>query len=199
LAWSRALLRIVLQVQQRRDLPMVLDADALNLLADERMTIAPDVRLPQANWVITPHPGEAARLLDCDTATVQKDRFAATTALHRQWAGVVLLKGAGTLIASSDESQVVIDVCTEGNPGMASGGMGDVLAGITGGLMAQLLRLEISAADAVRCAACVHGESADLAAADSGQRGMLATDLLPYVQALVSQELKINSGAFLGR
>lgn len=197
-AWSRQLLQSVLRVQQRRDLPMVLDADALNLLAVGHDSLAPDISLPQAKWVITPHPGEAARLLGSDTATVQKDRFAAAAGLQEKWAAVVLLKGAGTVIASGSEP-TVLDVCTEGNPGMASGGMGDVLAGITGGLMTQFLHLELGAADAVRCAACVHGESADLAAADSGQRGMLASDLLPYVQALVSQELKISSGAFLGR
>jgi len=193
--WSRRLLRAVIQVQQRRDLFMVLDADALNLLALMREDICPGVSLPQAKWVVTPHPGEAARLLACSTADVQRDRFAAARALQQQWAAVTLLKGAGTVIASESHT----DICTEGNPGMASGGMGDVLAGLTGGLMAQLLRNGHSLGDVVRCAACVHGESADLAAAENGQRGMLATDLLRYVQALVSQELRINSGAFRGR
>ncbi len=193
--WSRRLLRAVIQVQQRRELYMVLDADALNLLALMREEICPGLSLPQTKWVVTPHPGEAARLLGCNTADVQVDRFAAARQLQQQWAAVALLKGAGTVIASKSET----DICTEGNPGMASGGMGDVLAGITGGLMAQLMRNGHDLVDVVRCAACVHGESADLAAADSGQRGMLATDLLPYVQALVSQELRINSGAFRGR
>jgi len=107
------------------DKPCVLDADALNLLSQEPRR--------QTNWVLTPHPGEAARLLGCSVADIEHDRFAAVRALQQKYGGVVLLKGAGTIIF--DGKQMV--VAPVGNPGLASGGCGDVLSGIIGALMAQ--------------------------------------------------------------
>lgn len=149
--------------------PLVLDADGLNWLAQEPRH--------QDNWVLTPHPGEAARLLGCTIAEVEADRFAAVTLLQRRYGGVVLLKGAGTLI--SDGGQTVL--CSEGNPGMASGGMGDLLSGIIAALLAQ----GWSATMATWLGVAIHGEAADLAAAD-GERGMLASDLLPWIRRLVN-------------
>lgn len=147
----------------------VADADALNLLAKN----------PQHkdNWVITPHPGEAARLLQSSAGRVAADRFAAVSQLQQRYGGVALLKGAGSLI--KDEQDLYVS--TTGNPGMASGGMGDVLSGIIGGLLAQ--QLDLSAA--TRLAVHVHGEAADLAAID-GERGLLASDLLPYIRELLN-------------
>lgn len=152
-------------------IPLVLDADGLNWLAQ-----APR---HQDNWVLTPHPGEAARLLGCSIAEIESDRFAAVRALQQRYGGVVLLKGAGTLIAD-DEG---IALCCEGNPGMASGGMGDLLSGIIAALLAQ----GWSATMAARLGAVIHGEAADLAAAD-GERGMLASDLLPLIRKLVNPD-----------
>jgi ADP-dependent NAD(P)H-hydrate dehydratase / NAD(P)H-hydrate epimerase len=151
---------------------MVVDADALNWLAQH----------PQSrnNWVLTPHPGEAARLLDTTTSDIQADRFTAIRALQHRYGGVVLLKGAGTLIF--DGKQMVI--CSEGNPGMASGGMGDVLSGIIAALLAQGLTLF----DAACCGALIHGKAANLVAIESGERGMLASDLFCWLHKLVNPQ-----------
>jgi NAD(P)H-hydrate epimerase len=125
-------------------------------------------------------------LLGCGTAEINADRFAAVRRLHYRWGGAVLLKGAGSLLcvgALHDSLQAHrIELCSEGNPGMASGGMGDVLSGLIGGLVAQGYSLD----DSLRIAVCVHGEAADLAAAEAGQRGLVATDLLPFIQRLIN-------------
>ncbi|RDK95602.1 NAD(P)H-hydrate epimerase [Enterobacillus tribolii] len=146
------------------------DADALNLLAQK-----PDVR---QNRILTPHPGEAARLLKSSVAQVERDRPAAVRELQRRYGGVVVLKGAGTLIAGEDG----ISVADVGNPGMGSGGMGDVLSGIIGGLLAQ----KLPAYGAACAGVVVHGAAADRVAEKNGERGMIATDLLPEISLLVN-------------
>jgi len=150
--------------------PLVVDADGLNLLA----------QFPRTNpdWILTPHPGEAARLLKMSTATLQDDRFAAALELQAKYQGVVVLKGAGTLICSEEECGVSVS----GNPGMASGGMGDVLSGVIGGLVAQGLSLK----EAAQQGAYGHGRAADLAAEQQGERGLLASDLMPYLRQWVN-------------
>ncbi len=150
--------------------PLIVDADGLNLLA----------QFPRTNseWILTPHPGEAARLLKISTATIQDDRFAAVLELQAKYQGVVVLKGAGTLICSDDECAVSVS----GNPGMASGGMGDVLSGVIAGLVAQGLSLK----EAAQQGAYGHGRAADLAAEQQGERGLLASDLMPYLQQWVN-------------
>ena len=160
--WAKELFTATLKSQK----PLVVDADALNLLA----------RFPATNpgWVLTPHPGEAARLLSCSTAEIQQDRFASVSAIQAKYGGIAILKGAGTLIASEDE----IAVSTTGNPGMASGGMGDVLSGVLAGLLAQGLSLKNAAQQGVYS----HGQAADLAAEKDGERGLLASDLMPYLR-----------------
>ncbi|MGZ8187026.1 MAG: NAD(P)H-hydrate dehydratase [Methylobacter sp.] len=150
--------------------PLVIDADGLNLLAQ-----AP---VAKAEWILTPHPGEAARLLNLSTADIKQDRFAAVSAIQRKYHGIAILKGAGTLIASEQQ----IAVSTTGNPGMASGGMGDVLSGVISGLLAQGLTLK----DAAQQGVYIHGLAADLAAEKDGERGLLATDLMPYLRQLVN-------------
>ena len=166
----------VLQQAVQSGLPMVLDADALNILGDGLIS------LPKggAGCVLTPHPGEAARLLGVGNADIQRERFAAARALREKYGATVLLKGAGTLIDGGDDRPV--GLCPYGNPGMASGGMGDVLAGIIGGLMAQGLAAPLAA----RLGACLHGVAADRVASESGERGMAATDLLRHLPALVN-------------
>ena len=152
------------------DLPRVIDADALNLLAK-----APSY---SENWILTPHPGEAARLLQCSTANILQDRFKAVRAIQQQYGGVCILKGAGSLICAG--SKVYIN--TTGNPGMASGGMGDVLSGIIGSLLAQ----KYSLIEAAKTGVYLHGLAADKAAACVGERGLRASDVLQYLQEVVN-------------
>lgn len=165
-SWSQDMLNQVLA----SDKTCVVDADALNLLAQHPIR--------RGCWVLTPHPGEAARLLACNTVDIATDRFAAVKALQAEYAGVCVLKGAGSLIA--DDGKVVVN--TTGNPGMASGGMGDVLAGVTGALLAQGLALM----DAAALAVYIHGEAADGLAAEQGERGMLASELLPKIREFLN-------------
>jgi NAD(P)H-hydrate epimerase len=166
--WSEQLL----QVAAASAKPMVLDADGLNLLVQGQAI----TERRRDNWVLTPHPGEAARLLECSTTEVQRDRFAAVRKLQKRYGGIVVLKGNGTLIAS--ESQLLLS--DYGNPGMASGGMGDVLSGVIGALLAQQLPVWEAAALGV----CLHGAAADIAAGD-GQRGLVASDLIPVMRTLL--------------
>jgi NAD(P)H-hydrate epimerase len=151
-------------------LPLILDADALNLLAQ-----APRRR---DNWVLTPHPGEAARLLGITVAAVQADRPAAATALQTRFGGVVVLKGSGTLISDGHSMRL----SSTGNPGMASGGMGDLLTGVIAGLVAQGLALPEAAAGGV----VAHGLAGDAAARAGGERGLLAGDLLLELRPLLN-------------
>ncbi len=164
--WGRALLHTALD----GGLPLVLDADALNLLA------ADPVR--RDAWVLTPHPGEAARLLGTMVAEVEADRFRAVKHRAERYGGVCVLKGAGSLIAAP---QGGLSLCDVGNPGMGSGGMGDVLTGVIAGLIAQGVSLEAAA----RSGVYIHGRAADLAA-QAGERGLLAMDLLPFLRRLVN-------------
>lgn len=167
-AWGKALFRQVVDAGK----PTVIDADGLFWLAHGLAAQA------QARWVLTPHPGEAARLLQTDTPTVQGDRINAAFGLQKRYGGVAVLKGAGTLICDENQRLFLADV---GNPGMATGGMGDVLSGIIGGLLAQGLM----PADAANAGVWLHGTAADLAAVD-GERGMLATDLLVPLRRLIN-------------
>ncbi|MFC3396782.1 bifunctional ADP-dependent NAD(P)H-hydrate dehydratase/NAD(P)H-hydrate epimerase [Brenneria rubrifaciens] len=167
--WGKNALRLA----ENCNKPMLWDADALNLLA-----INPHKR---QNRVLTPHPGEAARLLNCRVSDIESDRLLAAQKLVKRYGGVVVLKGAGTVIASEQGQLAIADV---GNPGMATGGMGDVLAGIIGGLLAQKLPLYDAA-----CAGCVaHGAAADWLAERRGTRGMLATELMPVLSQYVNPE-----------
>lgn len=145
--------------------PLVVDADALNLLAE-----APRV---QSSWVLTPHPGEAARLLGSSVDAIQADRLAAVSALWEQYGGVVVLKGRCTVVGCRGELPYLVDA---GNPGMASAGMGDVLTGIVAGLVAQSRARDLLLTTA--CAAFVHARAADEVARTGGERGLIAGDLL---------------------
>ena len=164
--WSGGILDAVLE----SSLPMVIDADALNLLAD-RSARADD-------WILTPHPGEAARLLGLSTQEVQADRRAALASLVDRYGGISVLKGSGTLV-SSRKGQPWL--CSAGNPGMASAGMGDVLTGVIAGLRAQKLSSGLAAVAGVQ----VHAMAGDLAA-ESGERGLIASDLIAEIRACVN-------------
>jgi NAD(P)H-hydrate epimerase len=128
--------------------------------------------------VITPHPGEAARLLKTTTDRINADRVSAAQQLHDLARAVVVLKGAGTLVATDAD----IRLCDQGNPGMASGGMGDVLSGVIAALVAQGLAPEIAA----QLAVVVHAKAADKLAAQHGERGLLASDLIPVMRSLLN-------------
>lgn len=173
--WSKQMFKLAI----KSELPLVIDADALNFLAEQNNPLASK----KNNWVISPHPGEASRLLKASISEVQEDRFASVEKLQSQYQCVSLLKGRGTLIASEIASgEKPIAVANVGNPGMASGGMGDILSGIIGGLLAQGL----DTAKAAKLGVMLHGQAADLSAQSDGQRGMLATDLLPHLRRLVN-------------
>jgi NAD(P)H-hydrate epimerase len=151
--------------------PLVLDADALNLLA-QRPQARPD-------WVLTPHPGEAARLLDISATAVQGDRLAAVAQLRARYGGTAVLKGAGTLIGSADGAPWL---CDRGNPGMAVAGMGDVLTGVIAGIAAQCGDLALAA----RAGVFVHATAGDREAARAGERGMLASDVIASLRDCVN-------------
>ncbi len=161
--WARGLYQAALATH----LPTVIDADALNLLARD------DSR---GSFILTPHPGEAARLLNTTTQAVQADRYAAASQLQQHYGGVVVLKGAGSIVQGESQPRV----CTAGNPGMASGGMGDVLAGVIGGLLAQGCELQ----HAAELGVWLHARAADQAAQAGGERGLLALDVVAQLKNL---------------
>ena len=162
--------------------PMIIDADALNQLAGmSRFTgikpLAPDSLCEQGkHWVLTPHPAEAGRLLACTTKEIQQDRFLAATRLRDRFGSVVVLKGAGTLVVAKQ-----IAVCCQGNPGMASAGMGDTLSGIIAGLFTQGLSLS----QAAQCGVWLHANAADQAANRYGEISLIASDLFEFIPQLL--------------
>lgn len=193
--WAVRLLAAVSDCER----PLLLDADALNLLARAPKGRAPKGKRRQRrrreNRVLTPHPGEAGRLLSCSAAEVQEDRFAAVRQLQKDYGGVVVLKGSGTLICSpgpkgggetaetSASDNVRLALSDSGNPGMASAGMGDVLSGVIAALIAQGLPLVVAAEYGV----CLHGEAGDQQAAAGGERGLLARDVIEALRGLVNR------------
>jgi len=164
--WSQGLFAEALETE----LPLVVDADGLNLLAASAMS--------RDNWILTPHPGEAGRLLDISAGAIQTDRLGAIGKLRDKYAGTVVLKGAGSLVSSQDGPNWI---STSGNPGMASPGMGDVLTGVIAALLAQGLPAELAATFGVE----IHARAGDRAAA-TGQRGLIASDVLSELRPLVN-------------
>lgn len=151
--------------------PLVVDADALNLLA-----LAPQRR---DDWVLTPHPGEAARLLGVSADAIQVDRLGAATELQARYGGAVVLKGAGSIVQTAHDGAWI---CDRGNPGMATAGMGDVLTGVIAGMAAQCGDLSLAA----RAGVLVHAVAGDQAAAE-GERGLLASDVIGRLRACVNR------------
>jgi len=167
--WARQIFSVIRESR----LPTIIDADALNLLAidfDNRQ---------RNHWIITPHPGEAGRLLNVTADIIQRDRFAAIRALHTRYAETVVLKGNGSLIMNLAGN---ISLCTAGNPGMATAGMGDVLSGVVAACVAQTGQIDSSA----EVATLLHSTAADLAAEKYGERGIMASDLFPHLHQLVN-------------
>jgi NAD(P)H-hydrate epimerase len=162
--WSRGLWFASLSA----GLPTVIDADGLNLLAQTNTM--------RGDWVLTPHPGEAARLLERNTAAVQGARLDTVHELADRYASTIVLKGAGSLIAAPATNAARL--CDRGNPGMATAGMGDVLAGVIGALRAQ----GVDAAHSAAAGVYLHAAAGDDAAADGGERGLIASDLVPFIR-----------------
>ncbi|MGE7956930.1 NAD(P)H-hydrate dehydratase [Pseudomonas sp. NPDC089530] len=167
-AWGRSLLSAAANAPR----PQVWDADALNLLAKGGLALP-------ADSVITPHPGEAARLLGITTAQVQADRPAVARALSKKYTAVAVLKGAGSLIASPDGR---LARCGRGHPAMATAGLGDVLAGLVGALLAQGMPAFDSACLAVWLHAVAGEHQGKLG------RGLAASDLIPAIRQLLEEQ-----------
>ncbi len=161
------------------DVALVLDADALNIIA-----LRPDLRgmlhSRKAPSVCTPHPGEAARLLGCSTEDIQKDRAAAALDLAKRLHGSVVLKGAGSLCATSDGK---LHLNQTGNPGMSAAGMGDVLSGMIAAFIAQGL----SADEALLLAVHLHGAAGDELAKQQATLGMSATEVIEWARWLLNR------------
>jgi NAD(P)H-hydrate epimerase len=152
-------------------LPMVLDADALNVLGADPIVL----RQRRGPTVLTPHPGEFGRLIGQGTAAVQANRQSLAVEFARALGVVLLLKGAGTVV--TDGARVYVN--TTGNPGMATGGSGDVLSGLLGALLAQGLEAFAAAVLGVY----IHGLAGDLVRDEKGETGMIASDLLAQLPA----------------
>lgn len=169
----------ILKSALRSELPLVLDADALNILAQENM-LRRAVMRRSAGTILTPHPAEAARLLGTSTGQVQRDRIEAAVELARRLKSEVVLKGAGSVCASPDGRW---QINTTGNPGLASAGQGDVLTGIVGSLLAR----QIAPPIALRAAVYLHGAAADdLVANGTGPVGLTASEVIDAVRARVN-------------
>ena len=174
-AAARTVLQAVLSVEH----PLLLDADALNLIATDP-TLREQVRARSAPTVLTPHPGEAGRLLGVSSTEVQSDRPGSVLRLSEAFHAVVVLKGAGTLVKAPE---AMVWRNTSGNPGMAAPGMGDVLSGIIAALIAQGLAAEAAAVAGV----WLHGAAADMAVDEGiGPRGLTASELLPRARRLLN-------------
>ncbi len=173
--WGEKLFAAALEARR----PLVVDADGLYWLAQEPVR--------RDEWVLTPHPGEAASLLGTSSDAIQTDRFAAARAIADKFGGVCVLKGAGTVVCSAGNE--TFDLCDAGNPGMASAGMGDVLTGVIAALLAQGL----TPRDAARLGVWLHASAGDDAAKQGGEIGLVASDLFTPLRGLVNRLAQTDS------
>ena len=169
--WAKDLLKLALA----SDLPKIIDADALNLISENKKI------LQLKNSIITPHVGEAARLLAISTSQIQKDRKLSAKKLHEKFSAIVVLKGEGSLICGKN----FLHQCKFGNPGMAVAGMGDVLSGLIAGLIAQNVKLKDAAIFGVE----IHALAGDLVAKKQGEVGMIPSDLFFYIPRIINKML----------
>jgi NAD(P)H-hydrate epimerase len=165
--WSRMALSVALDCGK----PLVVDADALNLIAERK-------ERPRDNWILTPHPGEAGRMLGVSSDDIQKDRITSLEQLVDRYGGTIVLKGAGTLVGGKGR---IPGLCERGNPGMASPGTGDVLTGAIAGVLAQAGDPWLS----TRAAVLIHAMAGD-AVARGGERGLLASDVARELRTFVN-------------
>ena len=171
--WSKQIFNQVMEYCQQNPKPIVIDADALNLKAVNESFVA----LPEC--VITPHVGEAARLLNVPTDEIEANRFNYARQCSQRYDATCVLKGAGSIVDNQSHSWV----CRHGNPGMATAGMGDVLAGILGSLLSQGLGKDM----ACQYGVSIHAKAGDIVAKKFGQRGLLASDLFDTVRLLINE------------
>ncbi|MFO7748590.1 MAG: NAD(P)H-hydrate dehydratase [Desulfobacteraceae bacterium] len=188
LGTGRGTADLVEKMVKQAGIPLVLDADALNCIAQK-----PDVlKEKQAPVLVTPHPGEMARLMKTTVHKIQKNRIKAAKEFAGKFDVIVLLKGAKTVIALPGGE---IFINTTGNPGMASGGMGDVLTGITAGFAAQGFPLE----DAALAGAYLHGACGDVLARQKGSFGFLASDMVTTIPEVIHQRGQKGLGHNIGQ
>jgi NAD(P)H-hydrate epimerase len=173
---------LVQQIVASVEIPLVIDADGLNALAEDVSVLR---AAKSGNIVLTPHPGEMARLLGTSVPDVEAIRISVAEEFAREYGVYLVLKGARTIIASPDG---VSAINGSGNPGMATGGMGDVLTGIIVSLMGQ----GYAAWDACRMGVFIHGYAADMIAEEKGEIGMTATDVLEKLPYVFNKLLKNN-------
>ena len=173
--WSQNAFEKTLKYCQSHTIPVVIDADALNMLSRHSGSFN------VSQCVITPHSGEAARLLNDSVHAVEGDRFNTARLLSQRYHAVCILKGAGSIIDNEKHAWV----CQHGNPGMATAGMGDVLSGVLGALLAQGLGSDL----ACKYGVCLHARAGDYLAEKFGQRGILASDLFDTLRALINNRL----------
>jgi len=171
--------KLVFKLVEEADVPLVIDADGLNLLAKNTDVLKKTGKV----HVLTPHPGEMARLTGLSVTEVQEDRINTASSFSKEYGVVLVLKGASTVIA---EPGGKVFINPTGNPGMAGGGMGDVLAGFIAGLIAQ----GISSVDAARMAVFIHGANGDLIAENGAEIGILATDIAEKIPEFLGEYIK---------
>jgi NAD(P)H-hydrate epimerase len=168
--------KLVRKLTTDSPIPIVIDADALTMISSEPSIL----KKAKAEIVITPHPGEAARLLKKTPEEIQSNRIGSSQKLATEYGVVCVLKGAATIVA---DQQANTFINPTGNPGMASGGTGDVLAGVIGGLIAQGLKV----VDAAKVGVYLHGLAGDLVKEEKGEMSLVAKDLLTKLpEALLS-------------
>ena len=186
---SASLDQLIPELWEKLPVPAVFDADALNALAEISSRNGGQLPPHAALRVVTPHPGEFSRLMPDSPAKDVEPQRKNAQAFAKMNDCVVVLKGANSQI--SDGAQTFLN--GSGNPGMATGGSGDVLTGITAAFLAQLLRRGVTPLDAVRLAVHLHGRAGDLAAAELGECSLIASDLLRFLPWAINSELSVES------
>jgi len=170
--WAKKLFALAMS----SDLPKIIDADALNILSESKKTF------DLSNAIITPHVGEAARLLGISTSEIQKNRAASVKKLYQKFGATAVLKGKGSLIFGTAKK---IHQYSHGNSGMATAGMGDVLSGLISGLVAQHLDNEKSAIYGVN----IHAMAGDMVAKKQGEIGMMPQDLFEFIPQIINKKI----------
>ena len=178
-AWSEQMIQRVFWEAEKREVTVIMDADALNLIPKLKLSS----KLPR-RLVLTPHPGEAATLLNTNVETIESDRFAYSAKIQKKFNATVVLKGSGTVICHKKNGIQQWGVCNAGNPGMASGGMGDVLTGIIAGMLAQGLTPK----EASEVGVDLHAKAADQASFDLGEVGLTPSDVIEELRYLLKYD-----------
>lgn len=178
-AWSEQMIQRVFWEAEIRDVPVIMDADALNLLAKLKLSS----NLPK-KLILTPHPGEAARLLNTSVGVIESDRFSSAAKIQSKFNATVVLKGSGTIICHKSGGKQKWGICNSGNPGMASGGMGDVLTGVIAGLLAQGLTIK----EAAEAGVDLHAKAADQSSLELGEAGLTSSDVIEELRYLLKYD-----------